>query len=251
MREMSIECDSCLDLSLDKETKDTTAPKHRMKIFRKSVKGMWKGKDRKKRKLGQSDASKCDSLTSLSCDTSTGNERPCDEDLEMTRRFSNPKVEIEQATQSSVCSSDTDEIIKHHSAPDVSPRADFDFSDPLSPTTLEFDTNYGGRHSDDSCSLDVVQELDSDEDNDTSSCRKCHVGDPRGICVDKNDNILLADYARHRVSVFDPTGHFVRHLLTEKDGLRQPNALCVIDDSTIAVKDSAVGIKIFQFATGE
>lgn len=249
MREMSIEqCDSYTDISLENETKEPTNSKHRMKFFRKSVKGMWKGKDRNKRKLGQSNTTKSDSLTSLSCDTSTGNEHPCDKDQAMNELLPNPTVKIEHSTHSLV-SSDTDEIVERHSAP-VTPHGDFDFSGSISPATLDFETNYG-QDSNDSCSLDVAEELDCDEENDTSSCRKCHVGDPRGICVDKNDNILLADCARHRVSVFDPTGHFIRHLLTEEDGLLEPTAMCVIDSSTIAVKDSSVGVKIFQFTTGD
>lgn len=79
-------------------------------------------------------------------------------------------------------------------------------------------------------------------------CRRCHVEDPRGVCVDDNDNILLVDRARNRISLFTPSGHFLRHVLTEHDGLHQPKALCVLHDGSLAVTDSSNIVKIFHFS---
>ena len=87
-----------------------------------------------------------------------------------------------------------------------------------------------------------------DENEETMACRRCHVEDPRGICVDKNDNILVVDRARHRVTVFNSEGHFMYHLLTENDGLSYPMAVCIVGRSTIAVTDSSASVKLFEFA---
>ncbi len=45
---------------------------------------------------------------------------------------------------------------------------------------------------------------------------------PRGVCVDPYGNILIAEGDGHCVSMYNPYGKFVCHLVTAKDGLQFP-----------------------------
>ena len=46
---------------------------------------------------------------------------------------------------------------------------------------------------------------------------------PRGVCSDKQGNLLVCDSGNKRVSVFGADGRFLRHLLTSEDSaLKSP-----------------------------
>ncbi|CAH1799402.1 unnamed protein product [Owenia fusiformis] len=48
-----------------------------------------------------------------------------------------------------------------------------------------------------------------------------------GICVDDLGNTIVAEYKNHRVALYAPDGTFIRYILTEESGLKNPTALCV------------------------
>lgn len=58
---------------------------------------------------------------------------------------------------------------------------------------------------------------------------------PRGVCVDKNGNILIAEGDGHRVSLYSPYGKFHQYVLTKTDGLNFPMSVDIDDDLRVLV----------------
>ena len=58
---------------------------------------------------------------------------------------------------------------------------------------------------------------------------------PRGICVDKDDNILIAEGDAHRVSLYSPYGKFLQYVLTEDDGLQYPMSVEIDQNQRVLV----------------
>ena len=71
--------------------------------------------------------------------------------------------------------------------------------------------------------------------------------DPRGVCVDQNDNILIVDRQTARVLIYNPVGGFIGVLLSKKDGLVEPRTCCLSGNNTLSITDEACGIKTFSF----
>uniref|UniRef100_F7BPN8 Uncharacterized protein n=1 Tax=Ciona intestinalis TaxID=7719 RepID=F7BPN8_CIOIN len=96
---------------------------------------------------------------------------------------------------------------------------------------------------------EVLPSIQDSNDDEISfrTCEECGVVDPRGVCIDDQNNILIADKAQHRVSLFTPKGEFMRHVLTYADDVFEPRILCVINHKTLAVADGTLKIKLFNF----
>ncbi len=62
-------------------------------------------------------------------------------------------------------------------------------------------------------------------------------------------NIIVADRNNDRVSLFTPTGGFIRHLLTREDGIRDPYGVAVSTARNIIITESGsnrASLKLFQ-----
>ena len=72
---------------------------------------------------------------------------------------------------------------------------------------------------------------------------------PRGVCVDQESTVIVADRNNDRVSQVTLTGRFVRHLLTRDDGVRAPYAVAITATGQLVVTESGnnrAAIKLFQ-----
>lgn len=57
--------------------------------------------------------------------------------------------------------------------------------------------------------------------------------DPRGLCVDSFNHIIVADYWYHRLHIIDDRGHFLRYIVY--DNIRGPTGLCIDENNTLYV----------------
>ncbi|XP_078578174.1 E3 ubiquitin-protein ligase TRIM32-like [Branchiostoma floridae x Branchiostoma japonicum] len=60
---------------------------------------------------------------------------------------------------------------------------------------------------------------------------------PKGLCVDPEGRILVADSGNKRVALFDGSGVFLKNVATEGDGLKEPHALYASRDGKVVVTD--------------
>lgn len=62
---------------------------------------------------------------------------------------------------------------------------------------------------------------------------------PTGVDVDKNDNIIIADWGNCKIHVFDKYGKFLKYVNSEVNPMYGPQDLDLIEDlNLIAVADS-------------
>lgn len=72
---------------------------------------------------------------------------------------------------------------------------------------------------------------------------------PRGLCVDQEGSVVVADRNNDRVSQLTLSGRFVRHLLTKDDGLKAPYAVAIGVAGQLVITESGnnrAAIKVFQ-----
>jgi len=72
---------------------------------------------------------------------------------------------------------------------------------------------------------------------------------PRGLCIDHEGSVIVADRNNDRVSQLTMGGRFLRHLLTKEDGLRAPYAVAINDAGLLVVTESGnnrAAVKLFQ-----
>jgi len=72
---------------------------------------------------------------------------------------------------------------------------------------------------------------------------------PRGLCVDQEGSVIVADRNNDRVCQLTLGGRFVRHLLTRDDGLRAPYAVAISVSGQLVVTESGsnrAAVKVFQ-----
>ena len=50
---------------------------------------------------------------------------------------------------------------------------------------------------------------------------------PVGVCTDQMGHVLITDFHNNCVHILDQEGRFIQHILTEQQGLKQPNAIDV------------------------
>ena len=62
-------------------------------------------------------------------------------------------------------------------------------------------------------------------------------------------NIVVADRNNDRVSLFTPTGGFIRHLVTREDGVRDPYGVAMSSARNLIITESGsnrASLKLFQ-----
>lgn len=69
-----------------------------------------------------------------------------------------------------------------------------------------------------------------------SGAEKEKVLDPRGVCVDEQSNIVVADWGKSLVKLYSFDGRWIRDLLTRDDGIVNPRAIA-IRGSLIAIAE--------------
>lgn len=72
---------------------------------------------------------------------------------------------------------------------------------------------------------------------------------PRGVCVDQQGNVIVADRNNDRVSMFSESGRFLCNLLTKDDGLKAPYGISITIAGQLAITESGnnrAGFKVFQ-----
>ncbi|CAH1775523.1 unnamed protein product [Owenia fusiformis] len=58
---------------------------------------------------------------------------------------------------------------------------------------------------------------------------------PYGVCTDSLDNIIIADNGNNRIHLLDPTGKFIKYLLTPEDNAGLPVALAIDHNGDLLV----------------
>ncbi|XP_035691291.1 E3 ubiquitin-protein ligase TRIM56-like [Branchiostoma floridae] len=61
---------------------------------------------------------------------------------------------------------------------------------------------------------------------------------PLGVCVNKNGQILVADWSNRRVQMFDQKGRWLKHVATSREGLEEPRATVQTPDGRVLVSDT-------------
>ena len=71
---------------------------------------------------------------------------------------------------------------------------------------------------------------------------------PFGIVADKSGHVLVADWSNHSVHLLDLSGQFIGFLLSEKDGIRGPNAMALDKEGNLWVGDTKSTVWIFKYS---
>lgn len=71
------------------------------------------------------------------------------------------------------------------------------------------------------------------------------IQDPRGICTDINDNVYLADKSAHAIHSLTPDGKYRKCVVTSKNDLHQPIAICVSPFGHIIVTQDNGDVKVY------
>lgn len=71
---------------------------------------------------------------------------------------------------------------------------------------------------------------------------------PFGVVADKTGNVLVADWSNHAVHLLDLSGQFVGFLLSEKDGIRGPNAMALDCEGHLWVGDTKSTVWIYKYS---
>ncbi|CAH1787294.1 unnamed protein product, partial [Owenia fusiformis] len=58
---------------------------------------------------------------------------------------------------------------------------------------------------------------------------------PSGVCTDSLDNIIIADSRNHRIHMLDPTGKFIKYLLTPENNVKYPYAVAIDHNGDLLV----------------
>ena len=58
---------------------------------------------------------------------------------------------------------------------------------------------------------------------------------PTGLCWDTRGNLIVADTANHRVSLYSADGVFIRHLVTDLDGVIDPRGVTMDSQGRLIV----------------
>jgi tripartite motif-containing protein 2/3 len=72
---------------------------------------------------------------------------------------------------------------------------------------------------------------------------------PRGVCVDQQGNIIVADRNNDRVCMFNDSGRFMCNLLTKDDGVKAPYGISITIAGHLVITESGnsrAAVKVFQ-----
>ena len=71
------------------------------------------------------------------------------------------------------------------------------------------------------------------------------IQDPRGICTDINGNVYLADKSAHAIHSLTPDGKYRKCVVTSKNDLHQPIAICVSPFGHVIVTQDNGDVKVY------
>lgn len=71
------------------------------------------------------------------------------------------------------------------------------------------------------------------------------IQDPRGICTDINGNVFLADKSAHAIHSLTPDGKYRKCVVTSKNELHQPIAVCVSPFGHVIVTQDNGDVKVY------
>ena len=72
---------------------------------------------------------------------------------------------------------------------------------------------------------------------------------PRGVVIDNEGNVLVADRNNDRISQFNMYGRFLGHVLTKEDGVRDPYGLGMSITRNLVITESSAdraALKMFM-----
>lgn len=70
---------------------------------------------------------------------------------------------------------------------------------------------------------------------------------PLGVCCDKADNLMIADWGNHCVHMVNNDGEFIGFILSQKDGLFKPNALALDKAGHLWVGDGNATVRVYKY----
>ena len=74
---------------------------------------------------------------------------------------------------------------------------------------------------------------------------------PQGVCVDRNNHIVVADLSSHQVSLHSPDGHYSHIILAKAQGMKDPTGVAMSRTGLLAVTQAKVGVvKTFSVKSG-
>lgn len=71
---------------------------------------------------------------------------------------------------------------------------------------------------------------------------------PFGVVCDKNGHVMVSDWSNSAIHLMDISGQFLGFLLTDKDGIRGPNALALDKDGCLWVGDTKSTVWVFKYS---
>ncbi|CAH1793027.1 unnamed protein product, partial [Owenia fusiformis] len=70
---------------------------------------------------------------------------------------------------------------------------------------------------------------------------------PEGVCIDSQDNIIIADHNNHRVHMVDPNGKFIKYLLVAEDGGKNPQCVAIDQQGDLIVGSYKGDLAIIKY----
>ncbi|XP_013411373.1 E3 ubiquitin-protein ligase TRIM71-like [Lingula anatina] len=68
-----------------------------------------------------------------------------------------------------------------------------------------------------------------------------------GVCVDEDGTIFICDFYADNIHQVSPAGQFMRYVLTDKDGLWRPQAVCINQEGHLVVAQQDGWIKTYKY----
>ncbi|CAH1786983.1 unnamed protein product [Owenia fusiformis] len=81
----------------------------------------------------------------------------------------------------------------------------------------------------------------------TMGCGDNELDSPQGICTDSLDNIIIADCGNNRVHKLDPTGKFIKYLLTPEDNVKSPNVVTIDHNGDLLVSTKEGDLNFIKY----
>lgn len=75
------------------------------------------------------------------------------------------------------------------------------------------------------------------------TCDSCHITDPRGLCIDGRDNIVVADWGADTIRQFSWDGMWIGNLIGKDEGISHPWGVAVNDISILAITEQKLADK--------
>lgn len=74
---------------------------------------------------------------------------------------------------------------------------------------------------------------------------------PLGVCCDKSNNMLIADWGNHFVHMVNNNGEFLGFILSQKDGLFKPNAMALDKAGQLWIGDGNATVRVYKYGKRE